>query len=91
MILIADLFSLTGIKTLEEEKHEVVYDSKLDGESLDEAVRIHQPTVLVVRSTKVRVSTIDASSKLALIIRAGAGTDTIDVAYASSKGVYVAN
>lgn len=82
---------MTGIKILEEEKHEVVYDAKLDGEKLDQALAIHQPEVLVVRSTKVKASTIDASSKLALIIRAGAGTDTIDVAYASTKRIYVAN
>ena len=46
---------------------------------------------MIVRSTKVTEDDIDASSSLSLIIRAGAGYDTIDVAYASSKGVYVAN
>ena len=51
----------------------------------------HKPNVLVVRSTKVSADTIDASSELALIIRAGAGYDTIDVAHASTRGVLVAN
>ena len=47
--------------------------------------------VLVVRSTKVTAKTIDAAPQLALIIRAGAGVDTIDLAAASAKGVFVAN
>lgn len=51
----------------------------------------HKPEVLVVRSTKVLAADIDANPSLALIIRAGAGYDTIDVAHASTKGVYVAN
>lgn len=47
--------------------------------------------ILVVRSTQVGKETIDASGTLALIIRAGSGTDNIDVAAASAKGIYVAN
>lgn len=90
-IIIADLFSPVGINTLEEEKHEVIYDKNLSGDSLTKAMETHQPEVLVVRSTKVTAATIDANPKLGLIIRAGAGYDTIDVAHASTKGVYVAN
>jgi len=51
----------------------------------------HQPEILIVRSTKVTPADIDANSKLQVIIRAGAGYDTIDVAHASTKGIYVAN
>lgn len=47
--------------------------------------------VLVVRSTKVSRAAIEAGSRLGLIIRAGAGVNTIDVEAASEKGVYVAN
>ena len=47
--------------------------------------------MLVVRSTKVEVSHVDASSKLQLVVRAGAGTDTIDVKYCAKQGIYVAN
>jgi D-3-phosphoglycerate dehydrogenase len=50
-----------------------------------------KPSVLVVRSTKIPADIIDASSKLQLIVRAGAGYDTIDVAHCSKQGVYVAN
>lgn len=51
----------------------------------------NQPDILIVRSTKVTPHVIDASHSLALVIRAGAGVDTIDVDHASSKGIFVAN
>lgn len=85
------MFSPAGINTLEEEKHEIVYDKNLSGDKLTTALATHKPDVLVVRSTKVPAEAIDSNPGLALIIRAGAGYDTIDVAHASSKGVYVAN
>ena len=47
--------------------------------------------VLIVRSTKVKAEVIDASDKLNLIIRAGAGVNTIDVAAAADKGIFVCN
>ena len=47
--------------------------------------------MLVVRSQKVDAGVIDSTSKLQLIVRAGAGVDTIDVAHAAKKGIYVAN
>jgi len=47
--------------------------------------------ILVVRSKEVRAKAIDAAKRLALIVRAGAGTNTIDVSAASARGVYVAN
>jgi D-3-phosphoglycerate dehydrogenase len=46
---------------------------------------------LVVRSTKVQSEQLQAADNLAVIIRAGAGTNTIDVTQASDRGVYVAN
>ncbi len=47
--------------------------------------------MLVVRSTEVTAETISAGAALALIVRAGAGTDTIDTIAASRAGVYVCN
>ena len=46
--------------------------------------------VLVVRSTKVTEAMLDAG-RLALVVRAGAGYNTIDVAAASRRGIYVSN
>jgi len=51
-----------------------------------------KPEVLVVRSTKVDAETIDsASPNLSLVLRAGAGYDTIDWKHASTRSVYVSN
>ncbi len=47
--------------------------------------------ILVVRSTEVSGEAIAAGRQLNLIVRAGAGVNTIDVAAASARGVYVAN
>lgn len=47
--------------------------------------------VLVVRSTKVTAATLAAGRELMLVIRAGSGTNTIDVTEASRRGVFVAN
>ena len=47
--------------------------------------------VLVVRSTKVKQGVFAVADRLALVIRAGAGTNTIDTAAAAARGVLVAN
>lgn len=63
-VLVADLFSEDGIKELRENGIEIIYDDKLNGESLKAAMADHQPTVLVVRSTKVTADIVDANKKL---------------------------
>jgi len=50
-----------------------------------------KPDILIVRSTKVTAEIVDANPALQLIMRAGAGVDTIDVSHCSSKGIYVTN
>ena len=90
-VLIADAFSDLGIERLRAAGHTVTVDSGLKGEALTEALTQHQPHVLVVRSTKVTAADLDADSELELIVRAGAGYDTIDVAGASQRGIFVAN
>ncbi len=47
--------------------------------------------VLVVRSTKVTRAALEAAPELGLVIRAGSGVNTIDVAAATERGVAVAN
>lgn len=90
-ILIADAFSDDGIDQLRSAGHTVVVDPSLKGSALTEALAREEPHVLVVRSTKVTASDLDADPELELIVRAGAGTDTIDVAGASQRGIFVAN
>jgi D-3-phosphoglycerate dehydrogenase len=47
--------------------------------------------VLVVRSKKVAAEVFERARSLSLVVRAGAGVNTIDVDAASRRGVYVAN
>ena len=88
-ILIADSFPAHWMETLKA-KHEVIYEPKL-GEALPAALKEKQPEILIVRSTKVSAAAIDGDAKLKLIIRAGAGFDTIDIKHAKEKGVGVCN
>ena len=90
-VLIADAFDDAGIAQLQSIGCEVRCDATLKEESLLAAIQEFSPTVLIVRSTKVSAAMINATESLALIVRAGAGYDTIDVSEASKKGVFVAN
>ncbi len=89
-VLIADKFEESGINGLREIGCEIVHNADLKDESLIEAVRDGQADVLVVRSTKVTEAMLDAG-RLSLVVRAGAGFNTIDVKAASSRGIYVSN
>ncbi|MCE9613926.1 MAG: hypothetical protein K8T26_06585 [Lentisphaerae bacterium] len=53
--------------------------------------RSGEAKVLIVRSKQVTASTIEAGRSLSLIVRAGAGVNTIDLDAASRRGTYVAN
>lgn len=70
---------------------DLIYDKGLDGATLKAAMEAEKPDVLVVRSTKVPAEIIDSTTTLQLIVRAGAGYDTIDFQHAAAKGIYVAN
>src|SRR5207248_2193519 len=48
------------------------------------------PDILVVRGTKVTESMLEAGP-VKLVVRAGAGYNTIDVSAASKRGIYVSN
>src|SRR5204862_4146321 len=69
---------------------EVIYKPKLKDEALLAALRTRRPDVLIVRSTKVTDAMLDAAP-LKLVVRAGAGYNTIDVPAASRRGIYVSN
>ncbi|MBN1393904.1 MAG: hypothetical protein JW959_02650 [Pirellulales bacterium] len=88
-VLIADKLSSEAVTSLEKLGLEVEVRSELTADTLPDAVS--DVGILVVRSTKVTAATIKAAPQLSLIIRAGAGYDTIDLAAASSRGIYVAN
>ncbi len=46
---------------------------------------------IIVRSDKVTPDVLDAAKQLKIVVRAGAGYDSIDTAYAKEKGVVVEN
>jgi D-3-phosphoglycerate dehydrogenase len=89
-ILIADKFEKSGIDGLKAAGCEVVNEPDLKDDSLTDAIRTTGADVLVVRGTKVTTPMLDAG-RLSLIVRAGAGYNTIDVAGASKRGIYVSN
>jgi D-3-phosphoglycerate dehydrogenase len=89
-ILIADKFEKSGIEGLRTAGCEVVSDPELQDDALAEAIRKTGADVLVVRSTKVTAEMLDAG-RLSLVVRAGAGYNTIDVDAASRRGIYVSN
>lgn len=88
-VLLADAIDPTTVEELTGLGHECVSEPKLSAEDLPGRVPGFQ--ALVVRSTVVTAATIEAGDSLELIVRAGAGTNTIDVEAASEVGVYVAN
>ena len=90
-VLIADKFDESGLNALEARSFEVSFEPDLTADTLPERMVQVNPDVLVVRSTKVTQEAIEASESLSLIVRAGAGYDTIDVKTASSDGIFVAN
>ncbi len=89
-VLIADKFEQSGRDGLDAAGCDYSYQPDVKDEALVEAIRSYQPDALVVRGTKVTEAMLDAGA-LKLIVRAGAGYNTIDVAAASARGIYVSN
>jgi D-3-phosphoglycerate dehydrogenase len=90
-VLIADKFERVGIDGLKELGCTVVSRPEVKAEDLPAAIRETDPHILIVRSKKVSAEALKAGTALTLVIRAGAGIDTIDVTTASSLGVFVSN
>jgi len=88
-ILFADSLDESRLARMRDAGHECVVEPGLGADDLPD--RIGAFDVLVVRSTKVTAKTIETADRLGLIVRAGAGTDTIDVEAATALGVYVCN
>ncbi len=89
-VLVADKFEQSGRDGLQAIGCEVSYQPDLKDEDLVQAIRKESPDVLVVRGTKVTEPML-ATGQIKLVVRAGAGYNTIDVAAASRQGIYVSN
>jgi D-3-phosphoglycerate dehydrogenase len=87
--LIADKFSEAHIARLNQLGCEVVYQPSARAEDLPGLIAPFK--ILVVRGKQVTAETLQAAGQLALVLRAGAGVNTIDVKTASARGVFVSN
>jgi len=90
-VLVADKFEKVGVDGLKELGCTVVSLPDLTAERLPVALKEHDPNILIVRGTKVTAEALRSGTSLSLVIRAGAGIDTIDVNAASDRGVFVSN
>lgn len=88
-ILFADRVDADGIERLQRAGHTCTVEPDLVADQLAAAVTDHE--VLVVRSTEVPAATFAAAPALELVVRAGAGTNTIDCQAAADHAVFVCN
>jgi D-3-phosphoglycerate dehydrogenase len=88
-VLIADKLEAFAVEALRQLQLEVVVEPGLKVAALAEACA--SADILIVRSTEVPEAVLARSRRLALVIRAGAGVNTIDVRAAAARGVFVAN
>jgi D-3-phosphoglycerate dehydrogenase len=88
-VLVADRLPESQIERLSDRGHDIRYEPGLTASQLPDVIT--DAEALVVRSTRVNAATIEAGEALGLIVRAGAGTNTIDIEAASDRGVYVSN
>jgi D-3-phosphoglycerate dehydrogenase len=88
-ILVADAFPKERLADLEALGVQVDHHPDVSVKDLPAAAR--DASILVVRSKQVTAEVFEGAPGLSLVVRAGAGVNTIDVAAASRRGVYVAN
>ncbi len=88
-ILFADKFPEKHLEILQEKGHHCVLKPELVADDLPEAIAGYD--ALIVRSTRITTNTIEAADRLKIVIRAGAGTNTIDKQTAANRRIYVCN
>jgi len=88
-ILFADKFQPEYLEQLKARGHDCDFQPDLGADDLPGAIAGAE--VVIVRSTQITRAAIEAADGLRLIIRAGAGTNTIDKAAASEHGIPVCN
>jgi D-3-phosphoglycerate dehydrogenase len=88
-ILIADKYPETHLERFQQLGCTVTYSPSVKAEELAKHIPGHK--VLIVRSKQVTGEALKAGTELALVLRAGAGVNTIDVKTASALGIFVTN
>jgi D-3-phosphoglycerate dehydrogenase len=91
LVLIADKLPTHAVSALRDLGAEVVVRPELKADTLPAALQESGAGVLIVRSTEVTAAALAATDALKLVIRAGAGTNTIDVAAATQRKIAVSN
>jgi D-3-phosphoglycerate dehydrogenase len=87
--LVAETFPATHLDRLAKLGCEVAYEPGVKAEDLPRLIGPFK--ILVVRGKQVTGETLRAGEQLALVLRAGAGVNTIDVKSANARGVFVSN
>jgi D-3-phosphoglycerate dehydrogenase len=90
-VLIADRFESFAVDALKALGCDVDVRPEVTADELPELLASTRPNVLIVRSKRVNAKTLNATDRLALVVRAGSGTDAIDIAEASRRGIFVAS
>jgi D-3-phosphoglycerate dehydrogenase len=89
-VFVADKLEPAGLDLLRQAGIELDIREKLTGDKLKEALR-DADGVIVRSATKITADLLEQPGKLRVIVRAGVGVDTIDVAAATRKGILVMN
>ena len=88
-LLVADAFPQEHLAAFSSLGLTVEHRADVSAKELPQVAR--DASILVVRSKQVTAEVFEAAPGLSLVVRAGAGVNTIDVAAASRRGVFVAN
>lgn len=88
-ILIADKYPEAHLEKFKQLGCSVTYQPSVSAADLPMLIAGHK--ILVVRSKQVTAATLKAGDELALVLRAGAGVNTVDVQTASAHGIFVTN
>ena len=88
-ILLADSLAESAVERLRNGGDICVVDASLTAETLPDHIAGFD--ALVVRSTRVTAAALEAADRLGLVVRAGAGTNTIDTERAAELGIFVCN
>jgi D-3-phosphoglycerate dehydrogenase len=88
-LFIADKYPAAHLAKFKQLGCTVTYQPDVSADDLPKLIAGHK--ILVVRSKQVSAATLKGGDELALVLRAGAGVNTIDVKTASTRGIFVTN
>jgi D-3-phosphoglycerate dehydrogenase len=89
-VLVADKLEAPGLELLRQAGIEIDERTGLKGDALREAIRAADG-VIVRSQTRITAAELESPGKLRVIVRAGVGVDSIDVAAATRRGILVMN